>query len=156
MYVKPSSSPSPSSHLHSLTICTASIAAHCRTLLTRCSSRHVTNAATVSSYLGAYLANEFGIETRANVAPWNFDNLSKLLVLGHFIMPLCCIPLTFILIPDAKMSDEFDTSELDCVETGNEDAEDGIGHARRDQVVPSSSGTYGSLELGDVIDYDRQ
>jgi len=39
----------------------------------------------------------------------DFGNLWKLIVLGHFITPLCIIPFVFLLIPGARICDDIDS-----------------------------------------------
>ncbi len=45
----------------------------------------------------------FDIRTEA---PCNFSNLAYLLMVCHLLMPLLGIPLTFILLPREKLSDD--------------------------------------------------
>ena len=41
----------------------------------------------------------------------DFENLSWLIVVCHFFLPLLAIPLTFVLIPDAKLTDSLTVDE---------------------------------------------
>ena len=58
----------------------------------------------VSSTSGRVLATAVGISART-CGPCDFDGLAFVVVLCHMILPLLSIPLTFIMIPDAKLSD---------------------------------------------------
>eukprot|EP01134_Creolimax_fragrantissima_P000565 CFRG0565T1 len=59
----------------------------------------------VSSSIGVVLIQAFGIKTKH---PCDFTNLTALIVLCHIVLPLSCIPLTFILLPKAYMTDTLD------------------------------------------------
>lgn len=59
----------------------------------------------VGSSLGVLALDVAGIKTPANGA-CNFDNLALLLVISHVVLPLMTVPLTFVLIPNAKMTDD--------------------------------------------------
>ena len=56
----------------------------------------------VSRSIGVYLITDFGIKTEM---PCNFENLSTLVLIANMALPLLSIPLTFLLIPDALMTD---------------------------------------------------
>eukprot|EP00123_Amoebidium_parasiticum_P021852 comp7493_c0_seq1/m.3156 comp7493_c0_seq1/g.3156 ORF comp7493_c0_seq1/g.3156 comp7493_c0_seq1/m.3156 type:complete len:624 (-) comp7493_c0_seq1:377-2248(-) len=56
----------------------------------------------VSRSVGVYMIEAFGIKT---TVPCNFDNLTYLVVVCHMLLPLLHIPLTFILIPKARLTD---------------------------------------------------
>lgn len=56
----------------------------------------------VSSQIGIYATQFSGIETQE---PCNFEQLNMLVAICHCILPLLAVPLTFCLIPDAKMTD---------------------------------------------------
>ncbi|KAJ1483458.1 folate-biopterin transporter [Baffinella frigidus] len=55
-----------------------------------------------SSQIGIYASQYMGIQT---TAPCNFENLNTLVLVCHCLLPLLCIPLTFLLIPNKKMTD---------------------------------------------------
>ena len=57
----------------------------------------------VASQVGVYLTKAAGIKT--SEGDCNFEHLTPLLLVAHCILPLLAIPLTFILIPDKKMTD---------------------------------------------------
>lgn len=59
----------------------------------------------VGSILGAQLAGAFGIESSKD-GPCNFEWLGFLIVLCHMVIPVACLPLTWCLVPDARMDDE--------------------------------------------------
>lgn len=70
----------------------------------------------VSMVIGDLLVNGFGLKTdcAAKIAAdcdcnlgTDNDILAIVVAIGHFAMPLLCIPLTFILIPNLKMTDDF-------------------------------------------------
>mmetsp|Transcript_10002 Transcript_10002/g.22006 ORF Transcript_10002/g.22006 Transcript_10002/m.22006 type:complete len:595 (+) Transcript_10002:201-1985(+) len=60
--------------------------------------------ASIASVLGVHVTEMFGVKASAD-GPCNFEHLSSLLVFTHMICPLLCLPLTFVLISDAKMDD---------------------------------------------------
>jgi len=62
----------------------------------------------VSSQIGIYATQAAGIKS---TVPCNFDQLNTLVGVCHCLLPLLAVPLTFILIPDKKMTDSFVTSE---------------------------------------------
>ncbi|KNC82139.1 hypothetical protein SARC_05559 [Sphaeroforma arctica JP610] len=57
---------------------------------------------TVSSSIGVAMMNYFDIRTQI---PCDFTHLTTLIVISHMVLPLMCIPLTFVLLPDAYMTD---------------------------------------------------
>jgi hypothetical protein len=57
---------------------------------------------TVSSQIGLYATQAAGIRT---TAPCDFTNLGSLVLVAHCLLPLLAVPLTFVLIPDKKMTD---------------------------------------------------
>eukprot|EP00170_Pyropia_yezoensis_P004301 contig_17603_g4313 len=57
----------------------------------------------VASSVGAFALHVAGIETPSS-GRCNLDNLCALVVLGKVCLPLLRIPLTFVLIPDVKMT----------------------------------------------------
>lgn len=59
----------------------------------------------VGSSLGVLALDIAGIKTPKEGA-CNFDNLPLLLVISHVVLPLLTVPLTFVLIPKAKMTDD--------------------------------------------------
>jgi len=63
---------------------------------------------TVGSYAGVYFTSLTTIQTDPKKLPWNFDDLPMLLFIGHIVLPLIQIPLTFVLIPDVKMDDSLE------------------------------------------------
>jgi len=56
----------------------------------------------VSRALGVALIKAFGVRT---TVPCDFTRLPELLVLTHVFMPLLTVPLVWVLIPDARMTD---------------------------------------------------
>merc|ERR1719510_2606360 len=59
----------------------------------------------VSSVLGARLCDAFGV-VASQEGPCDFGNLTKLVILAHVIAPMACVPLTFWLVPAARIDDE--------------------------------------------------
>lgn len=59
----------------------------------------------VSSSLGVLALDLGGIQTPDD-ALCDFSNLTLLIIIGHIVLPLLTIPLTFWLIPNAKMTDD--------------------------------------------------
>jgi hypothetical protein len=61
----------------------------------------------VSSVLGVWLADELGIVANASGVhgDCDFKNLNKAIVIARMVLPLCVVPLTFVLIPKVRMDD---------------------------------------------------
>lgn len=59
----------------------------------------------LSSSLGVLALDEGGIQTPDD-ALCDLSNLTLLIIIGHIVLPLLTIPLTFWLIPNAKMTDD--------------------------------------------------
>lgn len=59
----------------------------------------------VGSSLGVLALDIAGIKTPKEGA-CNFDNLALLLIISHVVLPLLTVPLTFVLIPKANMTDD--------------------------------------------------
>eukprot|EP00295_Goniomonas_pacifica_P003074 CAMPEP_0175816406 /NCGR_PEP_ID=MMETSP0107_2-20121207/6480_1 /TAXON_ID=195067 ORGANISM="Goniomonas pacifica, Strain CCMP1869" /NCGR_SAMPLE_ID=MMETSP0107_2 /ASSEMBLY_ACC=CAM_ASM_000203 /LENGTH=178 /DNA_ID=CAMNT_0017128507 /DNA_START=190 /DNA_END=723 /DNA_ORIENTATION=+ len=59
----------------------------------------------VASYIGAGLTHAVGIRTEKDHLPWNFDGLATIVFFAHGVLPALAVPLTWVLIPDAKMTD---------------------------------------------------
>jgi BT1 family len=78
----------------------------------------------VSRSLGVGLINVLGIKT---TVPCNFDNLPFAIVLCHVLMPLLTLPLIFVLIPDAVMTEKLlsDGPEEDEEDEGEDKGENG-------------------------------
>jgi len=66
----------------------------------------------VNSQIGIYAIQVAGIKT---TEPCNFDNLNLLIGVCHCLLPLVAVPLTFILIPDKKMTDKFVNDDDDDI-----------------------------------------
>jgi hypothetical protein len=49
-----------------------------------------------------------GVEANPDTNVCNFDKLPQLVAISHILCPLLVIPLTFILIPDLRMTDNID------------------------------------------------
>lgn len=61
----------------------------------------------VSSQLGVYASQVAGIKTTEKEGEeCNFDNLNMLVFICHVLLPLIAIPLTFVLIPNKRMTDK--------------------------------------------------
>ena len=61
----------------------------------------------VSSQLGVYASQWAGIKTTdSGGKACNFENLNALVFVCHVALPAIAIPLTFVLIPDKKMTDK--------------------------------------------------
>lgn len=87
----------------------------------------------VSRTLGVALISMLGIKTKV---PCDFTNLPKAILIAHVLLPLLVFPLVFVLIPNAKMTDNL----LDDQET---DQGPGGGEFQR---IPSTEGA-GDVEL---------
>jgi len=59
----------------------------------------------ISSVLGARLCDAFGV-VASQEGPCDFGNLTKLVILAHVVAPMACVPLTFWLVPSARIDDE--------------------------------------------------
>lgn len=56
----------------------------------------------VSRSIGLYMMDAFNIQTQV----CNFDNLSYLLMVCHMWLPLVGVPLSFMLLPKQRLSDD--------------------------------------------------
>jgi folate/biopterin transporter len=66
----------------------------------------------VSSQLGVFASQWAGIKTtEENGAKCNFDNLNMLVFVCHVALPVIAIPLTFVLIPNKRMTDKIITDD---------------------------------------------
>jgi len=66
----------------------------------------------VAASIGIYMIKAFQIRTsEEDGAECNFKNLSIMVVVCHFALPLLAIPLTFVLIPNAKLTDEIEVKD---------------------------------------------
>jgi hypothetical protein len=66
----------------------------------------------ISKSVGVFLISAFGIQTKA---PCNFTNLPYLIVVAHMLAPLLGIPLTFVLLPKARMNEKLDVAGVPYV-----------------------------------------
>jgi hypothetical protein len=66
----------------------------------------------ISKSVGVFLISAFGIQTKA---PCNFTNLPYLIVVAHMLAPLLSIPLTFVLLPKARMNEKLDVAGVPYV-----------------------------------------
>merc|ERR1712190_348045 len=65
--------------------------------------------ANIAGLLGVWLTGHLGIKTVGNVrtsTDCDFSGLSSAIVIAHVVLPLACLPLTFVLIPGWQMEDE--------------------------------------------------
>jgi len=62
----------------------------------------------VSSVVGVWLTRQLGIQagTGKGGKDCDFSRLSIGIVIAHVLLPIACIPLTFVLVPDWRMDDE--------------------------------------------------
>merc|ERR1740138_962663 len=63
----------------------------------------------VARSLGSYVMDYSGIKT---TVPCDFSALPMVLFITHMVIPLVCVPLTFVLIPDAYFSTDFESLGL--------------------------------------------
>eukprot|EP01063_Lacrimia_lanifica_P008471 TRINITY_DN1550_c0_g2_i1.p1 TRINITY_DN1550_c0_g2~~TRINITY_DN1550_c0_g2_i1.p1 ORF type:complete len:600 (+),score=203.07 TRINITY_DN1550_c0_g2_i1:115-1914(+) len=66
----------------------------------------------VSRYSGAYLTERLGVHADLDTGVCNWDNLPTLIVVSHCVLPLITTPLTFWLLPDAKLTDDVLTTRV--------------------------------------------
>eukprot|EP00298_Acanthocystis_sp_HF-20_P017496 c21763_g2_i1.p1 GENE.c21763_g2_i1~~c21763_g2_i1.p1 ORF type:complete len:538 (-),score=185.87 c21763_g2_i1:76-1689(-) len=66
----------------------------------------------VSMSLGNIVISGFGVKTEV---PCNWDGLAGAIGVSHMVLPLICIPLTFILLPKAKMTDKIEINKKDVL-----------------------------------------
>eukprot|EP00440_Ansanella_granifera_P017739 gb/GFBE01019267.1/.p1 GENE.gb/GFBE01019267.1/~~gb/GFBE01019267.1/.p1 ORF type:complete len:564 (+),score=95.14 gb/GFBE01019267.1/:1-1692(+) len=59
----------------------------------------------VGSVLGVELSEAFEVQASMD-GPCDFEWLPVVIVIGHMIAPMACLPLTWCLVPDARMDDE--------------------------------------------------
>lgn len=69
--------------------------------------------ASTSSTIGAILMETVWPITSS--VPCNFSNLRWLIITGHLITPLICIPLVFVLIPGKRICDPIDPKDVEGV-----------------------------------------
>lgn len=74
----------------------------------------------VGRSLGVALIEVLGIKTPTK-GKCNFDNLPLAIFIAHFLLPLVVIPLVFVLIPDANMTEDLLTDEQKGNEYGRVD-----------------------------------
>lgn len=70
--------------------------------------------ANIAGLLGVWLTGHLGIRTVGNVrtsTDCDFSGLSSAIVIAHFVLPILCLPLTFVLIPSGQM-DNVDVFDL--------------------------------------------
>jgi len=60
----------------------------------------------VASSIGSLAIDQFGIRTPDDGTRCDFDNLSWLIFFCHVFLPVLTVPLTFVLVPAAKMTDD--------------------------------------------------
>ena len=72
----------------------------------------------VSQSIGAFMISSMGVRTlcepkleAGETCDCNFDNLPSLLFICHMVLPLLTIPLTWVLIPDCRMTDTIDCGD---------------------------------------------
>mmetsp|Transcript_20659 Transcript_20659/g.43682 ORF Transcript_20659/g.43682 Transcript_20659/m.43682 type:complete len:623 (+) Transcript_20659:389-2257(+) len=70
----------------------------------------------VSQSLGAYMITAFGVRTvcepsEGEQCDCDFTNLPGLLFICHMFLPLLTIPLTWVLIPDVRMTEQFELGD---------------------------------------------
>ncbi|EKX41851.1 hypothetical protein GUITHDRAFT_88253 [Guillardia theta CCMP2712] len=73
----------------------------------------------VSSQIGVYATQAAGIKTKD---PCDFENLNMLVLVCHCLLPLIAIPLTFLLIPNKRMTDKLIDDEGREIEDDQEDS----------------------------------
>lgn len=97
----------------------------------------------VASSLGVLGIDVAGIKTPGE-GLCNFDNLSWLIVFSHVLLPLLTVPLTFVLIPNARMTDDLvgdlPTTGATGGDGGDEAVKGGDGSADGADGTGSSSG----------------
>jgi len=89
--------------------------------------------AAVASSVGSLAIDRFGIRTPADGTACTFDNLGWLIFFCHVCLPLLTVPLTFVLVPAAKMTDDLLAS-----------ADDGRGY----ELATKRSGADGGASWG--------
>eukprot|EP01064_Diplonema_japonicum_P031003 TRINITY_DN5412_c0_g1_i1.p1 TRINITY_DN5412_c0_g1~~TRINITY_DN5412_c0_g1_i1.p1 ORF type:complete len:598 (+),score=61.62 TRINITY_DN5412_c0_g1_i1:84-1796(+) len=65
----------------------------------------------VSRNTGGFLASSFGIVANEHQDECEFGNLPLLIFICHMVFPLFTVPLTFFLLPDARLTDEILTPD---------------------------------------------
>lgn len=96
--------------------------------------------ASVASALGVLAIDIGGIETPDD-APCDFSNLTWLIIFGHVVLPLLTIPLTFWLIPNARMTDDLIGGlPMAATDDGSDTSDDGAGDKEEGGDASSSSG----------------
>ncbi|GAB0490005.1 hypothetical protein MMPV_001234 [Pyropia vietnamensis] len=77
----------------------------------------------VGSSLGVLALDIARIRT-PDTGACNFDNLALLVIISHVVLPLLTVPLTFVLIPNAKMTDDL-VGGLPMMTDGEKNVSDG-------------------------------
>lgn len=93
----------------------------------------------VAKCVGLYMIDFFGIKT---TEPCNYDNMWKLIALSHCVLPLLTIPLTFVLIPRARLTDSLhedpDVAAASTIQSEEVDCE-GLADTEEKEFRASSS-----------------
>lgn len=95
----------------------------------------------VSRAVGVGLVHQLGIRT---TVPCNFDNFPLALVIAHILLPLCTLPLIFVLIPPNLITDRLfdeevspaatsDTNAHSCTDENDSDEDEEGGRSSHDR-----------------------
>lgn len=109
----------------------------------------------VSRTVGDYLVDQLGIKTTPQVSTGqcDFGNLGLAVLIAHVAIPSLIFPLIFMLIPDARMTDDLVKSEEEGgASTGNQSAEEHTSDGNDDNLTDERVRLATSAELDDGLD----
>lgn len=104
---------------------------------------------TVSRSIGLYMMDAFSIKT---VVPCDFSNLSYLLMVCHLWLPLVGVPLTLLLLPSQRLSEDIIAFALGSKKTDKDEDSASVGGGSAsdsggsEPLLKKGGGNYGSTE----------
>lgn len=107
--------------------------------------------ASVASSLGVLALDIGGIKTPTD-KPCDFTNLTLLIIIGHVVLPLLTIPLTFWLIPNAKMTDDLigGLPMMGDAEDGGDSSDTDASSSKNEGEAKGEGGEATSVEVGET------
>jgi hypothetical protein len=95
----------------------------------------------IAATLGVALTSAMKVEFNPDDDVCEYENLPMLIAISHMILPLCVIPLTFILIPDLRMTDSITVNEDGRIERTVDDG--GVNGGGNGDTSTDSPNRYG-------------
>lgn len=108
----------------------------------------------VGSSLGVLALDIARIKTPRTGA-CNFDNLALLVIISHVVLPLLTVPLTFVLIPNANMTDDL-VGGLPMMADGEKNMSDGSDADSTTSDSNEEGGRTGGDATGVEVGAERQ